>query len=367
VPGIHGAVYRVMYVSTSLTNRPVPVTGLVIVPRRRPPRGGYPVVAWAHGTNGMTEQCAPSLEPASAVPLANELVDRGWLVVATDYRGEGTPGLMPYLVGMTAARDVIDIVRAAHHLPVAHPSTRFVVWGHSEGGQAALFALQEASRYGRGLQLSGVVAGAPFSPSRPIIEFVGGTPFRYYLVMAAVGLHRAYGARRAPLDDALTANGQLLLPVAKGSCAAAIARRSGEMPIGEPLVKDSLSAPTWRKVLDANDPEHIAHANSVPLLLIQGGADAQVPPLVTVALADHLCRLGQRLEQWTYPATSHSGVILASADDMIGWIGRRLESRRSRALPQESNATSPLVIRPATARCAASALVSGEPSGSDGG
>ena len=75
------------------------------------------------------------------MPLANELLDHGWVVTASDYQGEGTPGLMPYLAGVSAARNTIDIVRAARQLPAAHASNRYVVWGHSEGGQTAMFAL----------------------------------------------------------------------------------------------------------------------------------------------------------------------------------------------------------------------------------
>ena len=109
-PGIDGTVYLVMYLSETELGRPVAVTGLVMVPESAPPPDGYPVVTWGHGTNGMAPQCAPSLQPASAVPLQNQLLDQGWEVTASDYQGEGTPGLMPYLAGVGAARNTIDIV-----------------------------------------------------------------------------------------------------------------------------------------------------------------------------------------------------------------------------------------------------------------
>src|SRR5205085_758297 len=141
VPDLHGTVYRVMYVSQTVDDKPVAVTGLVMVPKTAPPAGGYRVVTWGHGTNGMADKCAPSLEPTNDVPLTNELLDKGWEVTASDYQGEGTPGLMPYIAGISAARNTIDIVRAARELPAAHASNEYVVWGHSEGGQTAMFAL----------------------------------------------------------------------------------------------------------------------------------------------------------------------------------------------------------------------------------
>jgi hypothetical protein len=68
--GLHGTVYRVLY-AHDVHNKPVYVTGLVIVPDKAAPDGGYPIVTWGHGTNGMTNQCAPSLAPTTAVKASN--------------------------------------------------------------------------------------------------------------------------------------------------------------------------------------------------------------------------------------------------------------------------------------------------------
>ena len=112
VPGLHGTMLRVMYVSTTMQGRPAAVSGLIALPNGTPPAGGFPVVSWAHGTDGMADQCAPSLDPGSGqnVGLANLLLDRGWVVTATDYLGEGTPGLHPYIAGISAARNTIKFM-----------------------------------------------------------------------------------------------------------------------------------------------------------------------------------------------------------------------------------------------------------------
>src|SRR5579862_9003875 len=89
--GVDGTVYRVMYVSETQLGKPVAVTGLVIVPNTPAPAGGYPVVSWGHGTNGMADSCTPSLDPTNDVPLENTLLDQGWEVTSSDYQGEGTP------------------------------------------------------------------------------------------------------------------------------------------------------------------------------------------------------------------------------------------------------------------------------------
>jgi hypothetical protein len=72
-----------------------------------------------------------------------------------------------------------------------------------------------------------------------------------------------------------------------------------------------------------NDPENFASASSVPLLIIQGGNDEQIPVISTQLLAGHLCKVGQGLERWIYPGQSHAGVIVPSFGDMVHWMADR--------------------------------------------
>src|ERR1700734_2279802 len=130
--------YRVLYRSTGLDDKPILVSGVVIVPPGDPPPGGRPIVAWAHPTSGIVPRCAPSL----AIFLFEQIqglrsfVRDGYVVAATDYPGLGTEGPHPYLVGISEARAVIDSVRVAGSLPGAGRGKKFVVWGHSQGGHA---------------------------------------------------------------------------------------------------------------------------------------------------------------------------------------------------------------------------------------
>jgi alpha-beta hydrolase superfamily lysophospholipase len=316
--GLDGTVYRVMYMSESVLNKPVVVTGLVIVPRTPAPAGGYPVVSWGHGTNGMADQCAPSLDPAQAVPMVNGLLDQGWEVTASDYQGEGTPGLLPYIVGVS-----IDIVRAARELKAAHASANYVVWGHSEGGQTAMFALHIGTSYAPELHLKGVVAGAPPSQFGLIYQFLTTSPYRYYLFMVAGAYQSAYGAKAAPVSEVLTPLGQSLLPDLNKGCSNYVAKVTDKYTIAQITTGDPFKIPAWQKLLKANDPENFTSASSVPLLIIQGGADEQIPVASTQLLAQHLCGIGQDLERWIYPGQSHAGVITPSFGDMVHWIKDR--------------------------------------------
>jgi alpha-beta hydrolase superfamily lysophospholipase len=321
--GIDGTVYLVMYLSETELGAPVAVTGLVMVPTTSPPPGGYPVVTWGHGTNGMAPQCAPSLQASSAVPFQNQLLDRGWEVTASDYQGEGTPGIMPYLAGVSAARNTIDIVRAARQLPAAHASSDYVVWGHSEGGQTAMFGLDVADSYAPELHLEGVVAGAPPSQFEAIYAFLTGSPFQYYLFMAGAGFNIAYGNAKAPLSQVMTPEGQSLLPVLGQGCSSYLAEQLNHIPVASIVPKDPFTIPTWKPLLEANDPGSFTTPSTAPLLIIQGGADEQIPVVTTQLLEQHECSIGQDVERWIYPGQSHSGVIGVSIDDMVTWIGDR--------------------------------------------
>ena len=322
-PELHGTVYRVMYTSRSVRNETVAVTGIVIVPKGPAPANGYPVVTWGHGTNGMADKCAPSLRPESAVPLANSLLDRGWLVVASDYEGEGTPGLMPYIAGISEARSTIDIVRAARQLDGSQASNEYVVWGHSQGGHTAMFALDMAAAYAPELQLRGVVAGAPPSQFALIYAYLKESPYRYYLLMAAGGLNAAHGDDAAPLDEVLTPEGLALLPELEKGCADYLSDKLGNISTASVTKADPFTVPAWRKILAANDPANFTTPAAVPLLMIQGGSDEQIPTASTQLLATQLCTIGQQLERWIYPGQSHAGVIAVSGPDMVHWISDR--------------------------------------------
>lgn len=324
---MHATAYRVMYASTTATGSPSVVTGLVYVPLSAPPAGGYPVVSWAHGTNGMAPTCAPSLTPQALSSdmdaYMNALLDKGWELVASDYQGEGTTGPLPYLVGTVSAQNTIDIVRAARHLSVAHASSTYAVWGHSEGGQTAVFADQLGPTYAPELHLVGVVAGAPPSQFGLIYQFLTNSPYRFYLFMAAVGYNAAYGNQAAPLNQVLTPLGRSLVPTVEKGCFDYLQNTLDKYTLAQLTTGDPFKIPTWKKLLAENDPGEVTKASPVPLLIVQGGADEQIPVVSTALLDQHLCSLGQTVQRWIYPGQSHSGVVRYYVPDMVRWLSAR--------------------------------------------
>jgi pimeloyl-ACP methyl ester carboxylesterase len=163
--------------ATDEKQTPITVSGIIALPPGSPPEGGWPVISWAHGTVGVADKCAPSRDDEESLahginkaphPLLNAYLRQGWAVVMTDYEGLGTPRPHPFLLGHSEARGILDIVRAAHKLHPGKLSKRFAIVGHSQGGQAALFAAADAKGWAPELELRTVIAFAPASQIKPL-------------------------------------------------------------------------------------------------------------------------------------------------------------------------------------------------------
>ena len=162
----------VLYRSVGARGKAVAVSGLVSVPKGKAPKGGFPVVSWAHGTTGIADKTAPTRLGGASEYIRESLLEawikKGYAVVRTDYEGLGTPGVHPYLIGRSEGRSVLDIVRAARELD-DDVSARLAISGHSQGGHAALFAAALAPRWTPELTLRGT---APFAPASQLDEQV---------------------------------------------------------------------------------------------------------------------------------------------------------------------------------------------------
>jgi pimeloyl-ACP methyl ester carboxylesterase len=317
-----GTVWRVLYHSESLEGDDIAVSGLLAVPEADAPTGGRPVLSWAHGTTGLADVCAPSLEPDGAgIELARPFLEQGMVVVATDYEGLGTPGLHPYIAGESEGRGTLDIARAARNLgALTGASDQVVLWGHSQGGHAVLFANQIAPTWAPELDIVGTVAGAPPSQLPLISAALQDSPFKHYIAMTAAGWNAAFPD--ADLDLVITPEAQALLPVMDEGCSEEIADAFADVTYEELVVADPATIEPWATLLVENDPGWVVGES--PILIIHGEEDEQIPVVSSQLLLDRMCGLGQVVERRTYPGQSHSGVVEPSFDDMLTWMEDRL-------------------------------------------
>jgi Secretory lipase. len=322
---------RITYVSRDSNNQRIVVSGAVLTPKavylRNNPKGANKIVAWAHGTAGIADQCAPSAQPNlypdstynNYADTVASYLTQGWTVTATDYPGLGTPGVHPYLVGDSEGRAVIDSVRAARNLN-SSLSNLWVVSGHSQGGQAALFAGEIADTYGMGLMLKGVVAVAPASNLDLLAPAIPGTPGQGYLALAVYGyaavdptVHPQEILAQPALDRAGVLDTGCLNEVL-----AAYAPLTAEQMVIGGVVQDSFVADLAARGNPAQQP------NTAPVFLVQGGADTTIPPEMTQQLQQEECAVNTFGTQLTiYPGQEHDPVLYAAQADVVSYITAR--------------------------------------------
>jgi acetyl esterase/lipase len=319
--------YRILYWSTGLDGKPVEVSGAVIAPRGPPPPSGRPVIAWAHPTTGVVERCAPSLARVffASIQGLRAMLDRGYVVAATDYPGLGTPEVHPYLVGSSEARAVLDSVRAARQIPDAGAQARLAVWGHSQGGQAALFTGLEAARYAPELKLVGVAAAAPATDLAALMtDDLGTGGGNNITAMTLWSWARVYGA---PMEKVVAPQAESAIDRLTKLCIERwfdiFTRRGPTQALEKSFlrVKTLADQEPWRHLLDENSPGLLPA--DIPVFLAQGSADALVRPAVTEAYRARLCRNGNRVEFVLIPNVGHAFIARDVAEAAVAWMAGR--------------------------------------------
>ena len=330
----YGSVYRVIYRSRTSRNTPVTVSGLVIVPNGPAPALGRPVVTWGHGTTGVATDCAPSFNVQRAIGAAlglAQLLSKGYVVVAADYPGLGSSGVHPYLDGVSAARSMIDAVRAARELPQAHAGSRYAAWGFSQGGHGALFVASIAKSYAPELTLVGSAAASAPTQLRRLLRADAQTPAgRVIASYAIASWQRFYGAPMAKIADAPTA-----------SVIDAIASVCSLDPLDDlELGLDSLAfqhsgflksepgnSSVWGRLIALNSTPDTQR--DVPLLMLQGGADQIVEAPITRRYVQLLCSTGRHVTYVEMAGLDHGTSARRGADVAVRWLAERFSGQPS--------------------------------------
>lgn len=311
VGGPRGATaWRILFWSTDLHDVPVLNSGMLVVPEGPAPAGGRTVVSWGHPTTGSAEKCAPSrsVDPYVWMEGLPDLLDRGYAVVATDYTGMGVPGPDSYLIGDTEGRNMLDAVRAAQALPRTGLGAKVLLWGHSQGGQAALFAAQLWKPYAPELDVRAVAVAAPATDLAPLLRADIGDISGVSIASYAFAAYSAvYGV---PVDSILRPAAARALPAINGFCL--ITQNDALHAVARPLVGKFLTADPattepWDGLLVANTPGNVRLP--IPMLVAQGLADQLVRPALTNDFVDQELRLGNTVAYDTVPGATHGSIV----------------------------------------------------------
>jgi pimeloyl-ACP methyl ester carboxylesterase len=321
------AAWAALYVSTGFDVPRTGVSGIILAPDEAAPRAARPILAWAHYTTGLADQCAPSHAGASGdvLDIARPFLADGYIVVATDYEGLGTPGPHPYVVGLSEGRSILDSLRAVRNLRDCRAGRDVAVLGLSQGGHAALWAAELAPTYAPELDLRAVVAVAPGGDLVAIAEWTygpNGTPVAWLNALLAVSAWReVFGLS---LDDVLTGEARELAVALQSTCP-----DYTRAPSEQPLTVDLPSIDRWRQLLEANTPGR--SRAEAPILVMQGTDDEQVPLLTTLSAVERLRAVGADVELRILEGGGHEAGLFGSGSlvEIQAWIAHRMSGRRT--------------------------------------
>jgi alpha-beta hydrolase superfamily lysophospholipase len=322
--------WRILYQTTRSNGSKAIASALVVVPENT--QKPAPIIAWAHGTTGVARGCAPSLfeNPFPHIPAFPELFQQGWAFVATDYVGQGTSGGHAYLIGDDAARNVLDAIRAAHMLPTINLSDEALIWGHSQGGNSALWSGQLAPTYAPDIKLLGVAALAPASDLVGLVEKGKSTMFGKIV--------SAFVVESYTRDDATLSKADLLQPGISfwlndiaGRCVGGYetllsAVETMALPKQGIFKPDALQGPFLQRLKDNSPRKPI----SAPVFIAQGLADDLVWPDVQAAFVEKRCTSGQPLEYKTYDGLDHLSLVAATSplsQQLLQWSKDRFSAQ----------------------------------------
>ncbi|WP_059020671.1 lipase family protein [Mycobacterium sp. M26] len=325
--GVHSA--RVVYRSTDGdSGDPTVVSGTVFVPKGTAPQGGWPVLAFGHGTTGIQEPCAPSLSDnlLGQAPVVAGWIKLGFAVAFADYQGLGSPGHHPYLDARTAGRNIIDAVRA---LRATFPdvSSHFGAFGGSQGGGAVWAADEQVAEYAPELTLVGAVALSPAADMVGLVEKAQrGTlttdqrPLLQWVLASLGRLHPQLN-----LDDfrhgVAAANWDAL-----SACAGALVHTRAEVAPDIGPFDFAPSSPRAAAVLTGLLREWALPQRplAAPLSVVYGTADTYIDPEWTTRAIAQACDRGGMVVWRLEDGKGHADI---DAADQISWLVDRFHDK----------------------------------------
>lgn len=346
--GLSGYSQLVYYNMPGVNGQQVMASAIVLTPKGNAPTGGWPVIVWAHGTTGVADQCAPSAEAniGGYASLIQVLLQQGYMVVAPDYEGLGTPGIHPYLNLSSEAQSIIYALKAAKTL-VGTASNSWMVLGHSQGGQAALGAAQYAAEVD--YQFKGTVAVAPASHLEQILQL--GSSMAQQAISAGnvaqgIGILAGQNAMSAlaaasiratnpsfGYDQLFDARGLAIAPQAESICLDALGgafaqdiqsylQAGGSLANYSGITANFAQNTTIHNFLTSAEPGTVKI--NAPVLIVQGDADTTVPKVATDALVQHMQSLGTNVTYDVQSGQTHTGALSSGLTDILTFIKNQM-------------------------------------------
>lgn len=331
----------------------VQATSLVFTPNTPPPVGGWPIVVWAHGTTGVADTCAPSKAALadSTKDLISKLLAAGYVVVAPDYEGLGTPGIHPFLNIKSEAFSITDaVVAARNYLSQRNllTSKKWLTVGHSQGGHAALGAAQYASR--AQLDYKGTVAVAPASNLGFILvageQSVANATLDKkismygqldtYTALVTAGIRNTQPAFN--YSQVFTSQVSSIAAQAETICSGPLGQTFGAGMTkyatdhngtldGYTRTQPNFMAVQLVKTFLDKDSQPLQVKVTTPIIIYQGVADTTVPKVATDILISNATVVGTKINSYVTGNWDHGTVMSSNVDNIVGNVQTLLSAQ----------------------------------------
>ncbi|GAA0532670.1 pimeloyl-ACP methyl ester carboxylesterase [Rhizomicrobium palustre] len=344
-----GIALRILYTSTGWPKaKPITVSGALFIPKGTPPKGGWPLIAWSHGTTGYADVCAPSARPRSErdAKYLNDWLKDGYAIVATDYAGLGTPGPHPYLQYKSEGMSVLDSIRAVQ-AKFPELSRDVLTMGQSQGSGAALGAALIAPDYAPELEIKGTVAtgivaattaigNAPQVKDAEIYTSPKDYSNTAYEVLFFLGTVRASNPDQIKPDDYISKRGWPMLENAQHSCFRDLAKDAQTMKIS---VADFYKRPIDNLEAIADKTRNFPNVHiKTPVFIGTGLADTSAKTSKQYNFVSAMCAAGTTVQWHYYPHATHSSALPRARVDSPTFVktvmqGKRAENMCAKLVP----------------------------------
>jgi len=340
----NGSADRIIYRTQKKNGEITFSSGMIYIPSK-PAISPRPIMAWAHGTIGMGDSCAPSRQKVpnvnNGITWVDSMLEKGWVVTATDYAGLGTEGVEAYLVGQAEANDVLNSVRAAKNFSGSDAGNNYAIWGHSQGGHSALFSASRAKSYLGDFNLVGTVASAPAAELPSLFSQQENTAVAWIIgPEAALSWPNNYSG--IDLSSVLTKQGINNYKAIAEKCInqaaidGLIRQRLGQKFFNEDVSTNAV----WQGIL--NEQTAPTLSSNQPLLVAESLTDNVVLPNTTAKYIQRSCQAGSNLTQLWLTDVGHIQLSNVISPSVVNWLDDRFNSR-----PNVSNCNQSLPIAPA--------------------
>ncbi|MFC5370642.1 lipase family protein [Arcanobacterium bovis] len=304
---------RILYVSKNRTGKLIPVSGIVIE-SKEPWKGNgkRPLIAFAPGTQGVADKCAPSRQLADGIGdyeqvFFEPLLKKGYAVVITDYEGLGTPGMHTYMDRVSQGHAVLDSVRAARQLvgwdlSVDNP---LGIDGYSQGGGASASAVEQADEYAPELKFKVAAIGAAPADLTLLPPTLDGTLYFLFEAFAFMGISHSYGI---DFTADLNKEGKDVMLRAANACTQDlipfIGKKLEKLTIDGTTVQQFINKEPYKSMLS---DQHIGYrAPSMPVTLTHSKGDDVIPFHVGEKLAKEWSASGGNITFVPHTSGAHA-------------------------------------------------------------